>query len=322
MPTLSVKHSGEIKRLFQESFSGMELYYGRDLDDEFMHRRLFSSVLYSTDCSRIQYAGDRGITAAAFANWRKRPDQSSADSLYLNLFFMKPDASGTCSAKQLIVDLMKLAKNAGKKSMVTSLQWTGVWPGILSHHTQAIEICRTTGAQLSQGEVFLESDICRTLKLAGRKLKPLALDLEIRRYRVDDYENLHHFMSQNFSVGWLHETMSKVSAAFESFNGYGLANSYRPDDVFVIADTQRIYGFCVVQSVTGDDRSFIGPIGMAPSLRGQGIGPHLFLKALEYLRSRNKKSVGLWTTESIYQGFYSRFDMKKTMSTQCAEWKL
>lgn len=319
---LNVKDTEAIKRLYQEAFSGMELYYGRYIGDEFMQRRLFSSGLYSTDCSIVHRDGDRELDAAVFANLRKSPDQISSDSLYLNLILMKPDLDGKYSAKGLIEELLGIAESAGKRRVVTSLQWSGIWPGILSSYIQAIEICRDTKARLSHGEVFLVADISRTLHLAQRGLQNLPSNLEIRQYYDEDYDKLHQLMMRNFSIGWLHETLSKVSADYESFNGYGLAETYRPDDVLVVMDKQRLCGFCVVQSVTDGYRSFIGPLGMAPSYRGQGIGPHLFLKALEYLHGNSKKSVGLWTSRSIYQRFYSRFDMTEAMSTYSAEWRL
>ena len=319
---LNVKDTEAIKRLYQESFSGMDLYYGEYINDEYIQRRLFSSVLYITDRSIVHRVGDCELDAAVFANLRKSPDQVSSDSLYLNLIVMKPDIDGKTSATRLIKELLKIAERAGKRRVVTSLQWSGMWPGILSNYTQAIEICRETKARLSHGEVFLVADISRTLHLAKRGFQNLPSNLEIRQYYDEDYDKLHRLMMRNFSIGWLHETLSKVNVDFESFNGYGLAETYRPEDVLVVMDKKRLCGFCVVQSVTDGYRSFIGPLGMEPSYRGQGIGTHLFLKALEYLNGRSKNSVGLWTSQSIYQSFYSRFDMTETMSTYSAEWRI
>lgn len=309
-------------RLYEQSFSGIDLPYGQSLDEQFFSRRLFSSRLYSTDCSLIEYGAREDIGAAVLANLRQFPNQKTTDIVYLNLLILKPDDLGSRCGKQLITELLNYARSLHKEKIITSLQWIGVWPGLLSTHKQALNICLTSGARITGEDIFLESDINNTIdQLRSETIQPLK-DTIFRHYQSNDFDSLYRLLAGHFSIGWLHETMSKVSNNFESFNGYGLSATFRPEDIFVVEHESELCGFCVVQSDTDDDLCFFGPMGIEPKCRGKGIGSRLLLKALQYLIHKNKKRVGLWTSESIYRDFYKRFGMQKTISGIHLQWIL
>lgn len=322
MRAITPTDSASIKTLHNQSFSSLELFYGAEMEENFLNRRLFSSKLFSTDCSLIEYTDNGDICGAVLANLRPHPEQVNSTNIYLNHLLVSPDASGTICGQQLIAELIASARKLRKNKIVTSLQWAGVWPGILSTHEQCLNICRKTGARLSKGELFIISDIAKTTARVARNARSSIPGVELRPYQDRDFDELHNLLTEQFSVGWLYEVLSKVNNEYESFNGYGIAYTYQPGDVFVALHKSKVCGFCVVQSSTFDNRCFFGPIGIDRQLRNTGIGTRLLLKSLDYLRGKRKKTIGLWTSKPIYERFYKRFGMQKSMETLNAEWSV
>ncbi|MCP4111333.1 MAG: GNAT family N-acetyltransferase [Desulfobacteraceae bacterium] len=227
------------------------------------------------------------------------------------------------TGQKLIAALLLEAVNSEKKGVVTSLQWGGIWPGIMSHSKEQIDLFSKTGAEFRTGEIFIELDIRQTTGMSfTEKAFHKLFGVTIRHYENTDFESLHHLLSKEFGVGWTHEVLNKVNKDFECFNGYGLASPYNPNDVFVVSNKNEIFGFCIVQSGTGTKQGFFGPVGLVQNMRGKGIGSLLFIEAVNYLKSKGKEQIGLWTNETIYSSFYKKIGCYKTFETLHAEWSV
>jgi ribosomal protein S18 acetylase RimI-like enzyme len=320
--TLTPDDSLAIKKLYDNSFSHLSLYYGQKLGDTFLDRRVFYSPLYGTDCSLVQLSEDKQLKAALLANFKQYPSQHESNYVYLNLLLIAQDSIGLECGKRLLTNFSKIARLSDKSRVITSLQWSGVWPGVLSVDRNTRKVLQSTGGQFTKGGVFAQSSISDLIAICKIKCCPLPSGIRIRPYLDSDLPGLRQLLHHHFSVGWLHETLSKVDHNIENFNGYGLVKTFCPDDVFIVAKGSTVCGFCVVQSVTYDNTSFFGPIGLAPEIRDQGIGHCLMLKAVEYLSNQGKVTTSLWTNESIYRRFYSKLGMKKSMQTHHFEWDL
>jgi len=116
--------------------------------------------------------------------------------------------------------------------------------------------------------------------------------------------------------------MSKVDETFESFNGYGLSKTYRPNDLIVVIFQNKICGFCIVQSQTNNEMAFFGPVAILKEHRGKQLGGIILEKVVEYLQGLKKTKMGLWTNDVIYQKFYKHYGFTKTGETVHVEWNI
>jgi GNAT superfamily N-acetyltransferase len=308
--TFSSKH---FKELFDECFGLRDAPYGKNISSNFLEKRVFASSIYSTDCSKAIFSKSGELCGFAIANFNAHPLQKQSDALYLNLFFIADAYRNRGLGQALINELVTEARIQGKKLVKTSLQWAGIWPGILSHWKNEIGFCQKTGGQLKPGELFIEVDLQQALSRRDS-------NAIVRPYSASDFEALQELLVKNFSVGWTHEVFNKVCRHFDNFNGYGLAFPYCPEDVLVAESQKGICGFCVVQSTTDDKMSFFGPIGIDPDFRRMGIGSQLLFDAIDYLKDKGKEKMGLWATERNYNRFYQHFGLPKTFETVHVEW--
>jgi GNAT superfamily N-acetyltransferase len=321
---LKAEHSDQFKKKFDETFAASELFYGNTISKDFLTKRLFKSSIFPSDFSKIVITDNGKIGGFAIANLRRNPGQKSSDYLYLNLFFIAPEFQNQGLGTKLIKNLLKTAKERNKKGMITSLQWCGIWSGLLAKWERTIKFCKRTGGVVQKGEIFLEYDLFSNVDERKYNLS-LNKNFEIRAYDKKDLRKFHLFVSKNFGIGWTHEALRKVSHTYESFNGYGLAETYDPGDVWMISKKNDILGFCVVQSGSEEidnEKCFFGPIGIAHELRGKGLGGLLFFKAANYLRGKGKKVMGFWTDQNLYFKFYKKFGIKKTHETVNIKWPI
>ncbi len=205
----------------------------------------------------------------------------------------------------LLDALLTDAKKNGKKSVMTSLQWGWIWPGFFVHSDKDIEFAKKTGARLAPGELYVELS-CREINaeiLNTGDPNYYSKSIKIKHYEDKAFKSLQYLLKYEFGTGWTHEVLNKVSTDFECFNGYGLASAYNPMDVFIVYYNDELCGFCIVQSQTGTNQSFFGPIGLTENMRGNGIGKFLTFEALDYLKKMGKNKVGLWTNVKIYNAF-------------------
>lgn len=322
MPILPLEKtipSKSFKALFDKGFSVCDAPYGQNISPNFLEQRLWNSSIYSTDCSKMIVAKSGELCGFALANLRTHPLQKHSNALCLNLFFITESYRNQGLGRELIQTLVAIAKNEGHKLVQTSLQWAGIWPGIFSHWKDTLAFCQKTGGTIKPGEIFLELDLQQPLSdIPYHDIT----NCKIRPYLAQDFDALQQLVTNHFSIGWQQEVLNKVNTQFESFNGYGLASPYCPEDVLVVETQTGICGFCIVQSTSDDEMSFFGPIGIEPRWRGKGIGNQLLLEAIHYLRTKGKTKMGLWTNQTIYQKFYSKWGFQKTFETVHVEWRV
>ena len=108
------------------------------------------------------------------------------------------------------------------------------------------------------------------LKLAP--LEPILSELReagviVRRAQPHEMTTVREFVLMNFEAGWADE----ISVGY----------SNKPVSVFIAIRDKRVVGFAAYECTR---RSFFGPLGVAESERGHGIGHALLLACLWGLR--------------------------------------
>ncbi len=96
---------------------------------------------------------------------------------------------------------------------------------------------------------------------------PASADISIRRARAPEREAVLDFVRDAFGTGWRGECAV-------SFGGH-------PISCFIAAEGTRPVGFACYDATF---RGFFGPLGIAPSSRGKGIGTALTLACLLAMR--------------------------------------
>jgi ribosomal protein S18 acetylase RimI-like enzyme len=94
------------------------------------------------------------------------------------------------------------------------------------------------------------------------KLQPVLTPPDIRRPIGPEYLALLDWVKNSFGTAWASECMAALSNC--------------PPSIFICARGQFI-GFCCYDATA---KGFLGPIGVLQTYRGQNIGSHLLLAAL------------------------------------------
>ncbi|MBF0400325.1 MAG: GNAT family N-acetyltransferase [Magnetococcales bacterium] len=321
---------GEAKRLYDAAFARADLPYGRQLPAEFLTRRVFGSLLWSSDCSRVITTPQGEWLGLAVANRRKNPDTPETDRLWLQLFCIAPAWQRQGLGRLLLQHLLSIAAAEAKRGLATSLQWAGMWPGIPVGLEAMLSFCAHTGASLNAGEVYLQKNLQEPWPETDEAVQRAALARE--GLRVTPYEPHHRaglvaLLRTHFSVGWQQETLSRIDPTCEPFNGYGLAATLDPTTpgrgIWVLACREEVVGFCLIQQAEGTgSTAFFGPIGLLPTWRGRGLGSHLMREAVRYTQKSGVRTLGLWTSVSIAEGFYIPLGWRRFSATLHAEWLL
>ena len=95
-----------------------------------------------------------------------------------------------------------------------------------------------------------------------------AADMLCRKPLAPEHSLIIEWIASEFSQGWASETQ--------------VALSNRPISAFVALRGGRLAGFCCYDASA---RGFVGPIGVAPEARGEGIGAALLRACLHDMRA-------------------------------------
>ncbi|MEO5355124.1 MAG: GNAT family N-acetyltransferase [Magnetococcus sp. XQGC-1] len=321
---LSPRWQGEVKRLYDLLFAAADLPYGQRLPEDYLRHRLFASSLCSSDCSCMLVAPDGKGVGVLLANRRLNPASAEGEWLWLHLLAVAPDWQRQGLGRMLLHSLLERARREGKRGVATALQWSGIWPGVPAGLTTMEAFCAGTAARLRPGEMYLAKNLADPWPQAALdKACSLREEVTMRAYTDRHREGLQALLQELFSVGWQHETLSRIDPAYEPFNGYGLASTYDPVQpgrgVWVVTDRDRLVGFAVVQA-GADGTAFFGPVGLRPEWRGQGLGSGLLLATARQAQLWGCHTLGLWTSVPLANGFYRSLGMQLVTTTRHGEW--
>ncbi|MBF0460425.1 MAG: GNAT family N-acetyltransferase [Magnetococcales bacterium] len=318
----------EAKRVYDRAFAGADLPYGRSLPDNFLANRVFGSCLWSADCSRLLVTPAGEGVGLVIANRRANPASGASAWLWLQLLCIVPGWHRQGWGRMLLHSLLDTVRTEGQQGVATALQWAGVWPGIADGLKGMQKFCAHTGAALRPGEWYLAKSLHTEEPwqgVGGEASTDLGGDPCILPYQSRHQEGLYRLLRDHFSIGWQHETLSRIDPGFEPFNGYGLAATLDPHQpgqgVLVVECHGQVVGFCVVQAEPDGPTAFFGPIGLVPAWRGQGWGSRLLVAAACQARQWGRQTLGLWTSAALADGFYAPLGFRRVVTTQHAVWR-
>lgn len=98
---------------------------------------------------------------------------------------------------------------------------------------------------------------------------PRAGSAQVRRPLAPEHDLVTAWVARHFTPGWASEARTALS--------------HQPCGVFIAVEADSIVGFCCVDAIA---RGFVGPIGVAPGVRQQGVGAALLRAALADMKAQ------------------------------------
>lgn len=158
---------------------------------------------------------------------------------------------------------------------------------------------------VEKGDVFdLEHDMAEYVPKSGT-LERLTGDTCVRPFKPEEAPQLERFLSTEFPGRWTYDVMDKIAYEGRTDMVYGLFVGPKIEGFAFTQDwTQKkpING-CVWHLDLGEKWGGLGPIGMAASARGKGLGDALLAGALTGLKNKGVRRMIIdWTGLDKYYG--------------------
>ncbi len=315
--SLSPGWQAEAVALYNRVSAGLKLPYGRRITTQFLERRLFGSQLWSSDCSRLLLDDAGRVIGMALANRRSNPGVGQGERLLLHWLGIDPLWQGRGLGGQLLRHMQALARQGGQRAVASALQWSGLWPGVVEGLQGMEGLVARSGGEWQPGELFLRCAV------QGRSWTEQG-EVPIVGFTQAHAAGLRGLLQENFSIGWQHETLSRIDQNYEPFNGYGLSETYCAApvgrDLLIAEVAGEVVGFCVLQA--GEEgMAFFGPVGLRPEWRKRGIGSALLHAALRRTQDIGCQEMGLWTNQTLAEGFYLPLGLQRGCVTRHVVWK-
>jgi ribosomal protein S18 acetylase RimI-like enzyme len=203
-------------------------------------------------------------------------------------------------------------RRLGFRSVVFGTDHDHIWPGYPQEDTAGLERLMKAGFRVTGRHVDLERDLTGYQAPEASRETLRSHGAEARPATNGDIEALDRFLSVAFPGRWRHDTMRKV---VEDQEAEDIVLLWVDGKVAGFALTQREgvrrpIGGAVWRRSLGPRWGALGPIGLAPEARGQGLGGALLASALERLAQRGaRRTIIDWTT---LEGFYQRHGFETT----------
>jgi GNAT superfamily N-acetyltransferase len=206
------------------------------------------------------------------------------------------------------VDLLAYAKGVirdrGSDKLVFGQDVSHFFPGCPVECTSLRDFLTVEGFE-EKGEVLdVENDLA-TYEGKPGCLERLTGDVTVRPVAMAEKHVLEQFLSKEFPGRWTYDVMKKVEIEGRTDNVYAL---FVGDDMEGFAFTQdwthkKPINGCVWHLDLGDRWGGLGPIGMAASMRGKGLGDSLLAGALMGLKKKGVRRMIIdWTGLVRYYG--------------------
>lgn len=267
------------------------------VSSDLLQSHTVGSVGFCDPLSRWEIFADR-LTAFACV---KRPEWSAnypvavPTQFHLNcLAFQNFDA-----ATKLLDSLETACRNYGATHLRFGQDQRHFWPGVPTDFEHLVEFFEVRG-WVREGESY---DVERDLSTF--EATPFAHeDFVIRPCASEDLPALTEFFDAEFPYRWKHDVLLH----------WGIAG---PASVIGLFQNSTCRGFALVQHdpaaipiggavwhrSLGPEWGALGPIGVANSVRGQGLGEGLLVESLRLLKGRGSRQTIIdWTTLGEFYG--------------------
>lgn len=235
---------------------------------------------------------------------------------YLTLLAVHPAFQRRGIGSQLLAAAEAKLRAEGATSVVVGGSFHHVVPGIPALGDPAMAFFEAHGYALGK-EVW---DVRRNLALppALPELGALPEGIVLRPLRPEEAEPMLAFLNRDFAGRWPRDVAHHLSHGGPAQAVFGLFVNAEPLGFALLhppgsPGALRWAGFV-------PDVAALGPIGVSSSLRGQGLGLALLVRALEALRDRGARETVIDWTDLL--DFYARCGLQPWLSYRLARKEL
>lgn len=260
---------------------------------------------------------ERGeLLAYAHAKVCKEP-LGSAGTLpeqgWVGALAFEPNERGAQSARAVLQTALQWLKAQGRKRVSYGSDPAHLFPGVPAEQTLHQQILREAGFTISDHvAVDLIRDLAdyRVPKKVESNLHRLRDQYTIHSCTPQDVPALLRFLQQEFPGRWYYETVKRLEV------------EETPRDILIVTHGEDVVGFCHTfhrgsrrigpsiywRKLLGEAYGGLGPIGLAASTRGKGLGLALLCKGVEYVKEQGAARMAIDWTDLV--DFYGKIGFR------------
>jgi len=224
-----------------------------------------------------------------------------------------PNEQGVQAARQLLHTALDWLARQGKKRVSYGSDPAHFFPGVLAEQTLHQQLLQQSGFTISEQVVV---DLVRDLEdyrvpdAVEENLHRWRSEYTIRNCTQEDVPTLLHFLRQEFPDRWYYETVKRLEV------------EDTPRDILILTQGDAVVGFCHTfhrgskrigpsiywRKLLGEAYGGLGPIGLAESARGKGLGQALLCKGVEYVQQQGAQRVAIDWTDLV--DFYGKIGFR------------
>ncbi|MGY5857823.1 MAG: GNAT family N-acetyltransferase [Candidatus Thorarchaeota archaeon] len=188
-----------------------------------------------------------------------------------------------------------------------------------THSENLVELYRKCGFQFAAEEIHMKTD----LSSVELPLTDLPQGYTVRKFSDVSYDMLEGpgLRTLKDSKEGLFLSMSHAEQEVTLKYFFDKSRPYIDDASLILERDGEVVGFVI--TCTGDDGNpDIGPVGLVPEARGQGIGSYLLVQVLKSLKSSGSTSIYLDTTVTNHpaQKLYRKYGFEDVYYKQFYYW--
>lgn len=194
----------------------------------------------------------------------------------------------------------QLLKNRGVHQLLYGMDSRHFFPGCPDDAAKLCTFLMVEGFEKSGGHFDLERDLADYVN----PVRPLG-GIQFREATEGDMTSVKQFFAAEFPDRWRYDVMAKISAEGIGNTLYGAFDGSRMIGFALLQDWRHKMpiGGAVWRCSLGERWGSLGPIGVAKSERGRGVGDALLGEALSNLQHRGvRRCIIDWTTLEDYYG--------------------
>ncbi|MDW8104347.1 MAG: GNAT family N-acetyltransferase [Armatimonadota bacterium] len=285
------------------------------LDSALFEQNVLRDAHFDPEAVWVAEGTGGNLLAYAHAKVCKEPLGSAGmmpEQGWIGALAFLPDEQGAQAARQLLHTALEWLRTQGRKRVNYGSDPAHLFPGVPVEQELHQQLLQEAGFVLSDHTVVdLIRDLAdyRVPDEVEENLSRLP-EYTIRSCTAEDVPALLRFLQQEFPGRWYYETVKRLEA------------EETPRDILLLTHGEEVVGFCHTfhrgsrrigpsiywRKLLGEAYGGLGPIGVAASTRGKGLGLALLCKGVEYVKAQGASRMAIDWTDLV--DFYGRIGFR------------
>lgn len=286
------------------------------LDDALFEQNVLHDVHSDPEAIWVVESGKGELLAYAHAKVCREPIGSAGwmpEDGWVGAIAFEPTPSGQEAARLVLNTAIGWLAAKGRKRIHYGSDPAHLFPGVPVEQTAHQHLLKEVGFTLSEHEVVdLVRDLVdyRVPAEVEETLHRWEGVYEIRSCTAEEVAALRRFLQREFPGRWYYETERRLQV------------EETPHDILLLMQGEEVVGFCHTfhrgsrqigpsiywRSLLGEAYGGLGPIGLAHSTRGKGLGLALLCKGVEYVQTQGASRMAIDWTDLV--DFYARIGFR------------